>query len=166
MTRDSQLIISTTFLIDSISVSFKFQTRCWYGGGSSVWSFNLQHVIWWWQVECKDEWAPQSVTTKRWFVKIKSIQDSQLAWNQVKFIATLRSLMDVSPPLPPPRLLIFRKFSTQDILIPHPPFIKSRKIFQPGHLQISTVTKNTFNISPKVFRYRLSFARISEVIAL
>ena len=34
----------------------------------------------------------------------------------------------------PPSLLIFRKFSTQDILIPHTPFIKFQKMFQPGHL--------------------------------
>ena len=138
MTRDSQLIISTTFLIDSISVSFKFQTRYWYGRGSSIWSFNLQHVIWWWQVECKDEWAPQSVITKRWLVKIGSIQDSQLAWNQVKFIATLRSLMDVSPPPPPPpppAYYSLEHFLPRTFLFhPPPPFIKSRKIFQPGHL--------------------------------
>ena len=31
----------------------------------------------------------------------------------------------------PPYLLNFRKFSTQDILVPHPPLIKSLKIFQP-----------------------------------
>ena len=76
-------------------------------------------------------------------------------------LLSLRSLTDV-----PPRLLIFRKFPTQGILIPHPPFIKFRKMFQPGHLQISTVTKNAFNTSPKVFRHRLSFVRISAVIAL
>ena len=40
----------------------------------------------------------------------------------------------VPPPPLHPRLLIFRKFSTQDILIPHPPSITSRKMFQPGHL--------------------------------
>ena len=50
-------------------------------------------------------------------------------------ISTLRSLIDVpAPPSPLPRLLIFRMFSTRDILIPHPSFIKYRKMFQPGHL--------------------------------
>ena len=47
---------------------------------------------------------------------------------------TVRSLIDEHPPHLHPRLLIFSIFSTYDILIPHLPFIKSRKIFQPGHL--------------------------------
>ena len=45
----------------------------------------------------------------------------------LKFL-TLRSLIDI------PRILIFRKFSTQDILIVHPLFIKFQKMFQPGHV--------------------------------
>ena len=52
-----------------------------------------------------------------------------------EFENTVRSLIDVHLPPPlHPRLLIFRIFPTYDILIPHLPFIKSRKIFQPGHL--------------------------------
>ena len=39
-------------------------------------------------------------------------------------------------------------------------------MLQPGHPEISTITKNPFNISPKIFRHGLSFVRISEVIAL
>ena len=83
-----------------------------------------------------------------------------LTWLKL-YLVTLKSLIYI-----PPGLLIFRKFSTQNILISHPVVIKFWKMFEPEHLWISTVTKNPFNISPKIFRHRLSFVRISEVIAL
>ena len=70
-------------------------------------------------------------------------------------------------PSPYPPLInfqIFRKFSSQDIIILHPRLLNLGKCSIQD--KISTVTKNHFNISPKIFRHRLFFVRISEVIAL
>ena len=72
------------------------------------------------------------------------------------------------PPSPTPHLFIFRKFSTHDILILHPPFTEFWKMLQPGartYLNLKS-KKNQFIISPEIFRHRLSFVRISEFVTL
>ena len=37
----------------------------------------LEKVIWWWQLWCKERWAPLSATKFGWSVKIKSMQDDK-----------------------------------------------------------------------------------------
>ena len=55
-----------------------------------------------------------------------------------------------------PRLINFQKISTQDIFIPHPLFIKFWKLFYPGRLSISTVTKSSI--------FLLKFLLMSHII--
>ena len=61
------------------------------------------------------------------------------------------------------RILIFKNFPPRTFLFHTPCLLNFRKS---SSLDISTVTKSPFNICPKIFCHRLSFFRISEVIAL
>ena len=40
--------------------------------GEKIFQFNLQGVIWWWQLICKDNWTPLSITKLGWSIIIKS----------------------------------------------------------------------------------------------
>ena len=83
-----------------------------------------------------------------------------LTWLKI-YLVTLRSLIDL-------HLLIFRKLSTQDILIPHPcGYLSSENVPARTSLNLdSNLDSNLSNISPNIFRLRLSFVWISEAIAL
>ena len=41
----------------------------------------MQWVIWWWQLACKEEWAPLWITKLGWSIKITSMQEED--WGRI-----------------------------------------------------------------------------------
>ena len=47
--------------------------------------FNLQLIIWWWQLVESDRWTKQSITKMGWFVNIRSKHEADCSVECVGF---------------------------------------------------------------------------------
>ena len=45
--------------------------------------FNLQYIIWWWQLVWSDGWTPESKTKFGWFVNIRPIHEAEFSMKWV-----------------------------------------------------------------------------------
>ena len=99
----SQLTRSSAFLIAVTSVFLWFQTRQSYGGGKTSFKFNLQWVIWWWQLAClnyqirlvNEDWIMQE---EDWgIIYVGSVITWWSPWDEETDSRSIPSLVQILP---------------------------------------------------------------------
>ena len=60
--------------MEFVSALLQSHTKRSYGGGHSIFRFNLQNIFWWWQFLWSEGWAPLLTTKFGWSLNIRSME--------------------------------------------------------------------------------------------